>query len=140
MTSTYSRWLMVPRLPTHTSMNNMAKAIDDKAKAKTASGLQTDTDISSSTSTPHRELKPWQPDSEASRDADTFALNGPAKPWDQFETNSRLFGATTNYDEELYTTKLDRSRADFKTREKEAQKLADEILGVSGSVIQFDLS
>ena len=30
------------------------------------------------------------------------------KGWNQFETNARLFGVKTTYDENLYTTKLDR--------------------------------
>lgn len=37
----------------------------------------------------------------------------------------------SDYREELYTTKLDRSGKDFKAREREAQKLADEIMNVS---------
>lgn len=62
-------------------------------------------------------------------DAETFGAAG--GKWDQFETNSRLFGTQTSYQEELYTTKLNKSGADFKAREKEAEKLANEIMGVS---------
>jgi PAB1-binding protein PBP1 len=64
------------------------------------------------------------------RDAETFG--GEAnKGWDQFETNARLFGTTSTYKEELYTTKLNRTGPDFAKRAKEAEKLASEILGVS---------
>jgi PAB1-binding protein PBP1 len=42
-----------------------------------------------------------------------------------------LFGAKTDYDEDLYTTKLNRSGANFKQREAEAERLAKEILNVS---------
>lgn len=52
-------------------------------------------------------------------------------PWDQFETNARLFGAKTDYDEEFYTTKLDRSGAGYKKRERDADRMAAEILSVS---------
>lgn len=52
-------------------------------------------------------------------------------PWDQFETNERLFGAKTDYDEELYTTKLDRSTTNYKRREREAERMAQEIMSVS---------
>jgi PAB1-binding protein PBP1 len=41
-----------------------------------------------------------------------------------------LFGVKTGFDEELYTTKLDRSGADFAEREKRAQALANEIMRV----------
>jgi hypothetical protein len=54
-------------------------------------------------------------------------------PWDQFETNARLFGAKTDYDEEIYTTKLDRSTADYKKRERHADRIASEILSKTSS-------
>jgi len=41
-----------------------------------------------------------------------------------------MFGVTTSFDEEVYTTKLDRSAADFKEKERKAQRIASEILGV----------
>lgn len=55
-------------------------------------------------------------------------MNGTS--WDQFAVNEKLFGVKTNFDEDTYTTKLDRSGADFKEREKRAQRLANEIIGV----------
>ena len=69
----------------------------------------------------------------SSKDAETFGFGGPPSniPWDQFETNARLFGTTTSYQEEIYTTKLNRGVADYKKREKEAEKLASEITGAS---------
>lgn len=47
--------------------------------------------------------------------------------WDQFAVNEKKFGLSTDFDEELYTTKLDRSRSDYKERERRAIKLANEI-------------
>ncbi|CAJ0843887.1 10321_t:CDS:10, partial [Entrophospora sp. SA101] len=47
--------------------------------------------------------------------------------WDQFAANEQLFGIATDFNEEIYTTKLDRSKADFKEREKAAIALANEI-------------
>jgi PAB1-binding protein PBP1 len=47
--------------------------------------------------------------------------------WDQFETNERLFGVNTDFNEEDYTTKLDRSDPSFKAKEAMAIKLAKEI-------------
>jgi PAB1-binding protein PBP1 len=50
--------------------------------------------------------------------------------WNQFTANEKLFGVKTAFDEEVYTTKLDRSGADFAEREKRAQALANEIMRV----------
>lgn len=67
----------------------------------------------------------------AGRDSETFGAAAGTPSWDQFETNARLFGTKTNYQEEIYTTKLNKGGADFKKREKEAERLAGEIMGVS---------
>lgn len=47
--------------------------------------------------------------------------------WDQFATNERLFGVDTDFDEEIYTTALDKSDPDFKRKEAAAKRMADEI-------------
>lgn len=47
--------------------------------------------------------------------------------WDQFAANERLFGVRTDFDEEIYTTKLDRSGSDYKAREQQAIQIANEI-------------
>ena len=48
--------------------------------------------------------------------------------WDQFAANERAFGLRTDYDDEIYTTRLDRSTSDFKQREARAAQLEREIL------------
>ncbi|BGP45996.1 poly(A)-binding protein binding protein [Rhodotorula kratochvilovae] len=50
------------------------------------------------------------------------------KGWDQFAVNESRFGLKTDYDDEIYTTKLDRSGNDFKAREARAAQLEKEIL------------
>ena len=50
-------------------------------------------------------------------------------PWDQFAANEEMFGVTTSFDEHVYTTRIDKSGPGFKEREREAQRLADEIMG-----------
>jgi PAB1-binding protein PBP1 len=50
--------------------------------------------------------------------------------WDQFAVNEKLFGVKANFDEEAYTTKLDRNAPDFKEKEKKAAALANEIMSV----------
>ncbi len=105
--------------------------------------FQTDADISNSSRGGPRELQPWVSDhpepltpnktNGSAKDAETFGGGGNGQ-WDQFATNERLFGATSDYKEELYTTKLNKSGPDFKKREKEAEKLAHEILNASHAV------
>lgn len=63
-------------------------------------------------------------------DQETFG-NASTGAWDQFETNKRLFGGDSTYDENIYTTRLDRSAPDYKQKEKEAERLANEIQNVS---------
>jgi PAB1-binding protein PBP1 len=65
-------------------------------------------------------------------DDDTFGpgANGNTS-WDQFSANETLFGVKASFDEDVYTTKLDRSAPDFKERERKAQRIANEIIGVS---------
>lgn len=47
--------------------------------------------------------------------------------WDQFEVNNRLFGVTTDYDENIYTTVIDKSHPDYLKKYAEADKKAREI-------------
>ncbi|PVG04455.1 hypothetical protein CPB86DRAFT_869117 [Serendipita vermifera] len=105
--------------------------------------FKTDTDISTNAgSNPprERELQQWQPDGNAPAATSLANLQGdeatfgPAggysgQPWDQFEVNEQLFGITTKYEEEAYTTKIDRNAPGFKERERKAQQLANEIMG-----------
>ncbi|RKP12164.1 hypothetical protein BJ684DRAFT_17321 [Piptocephalis cylindrospora] len=54
--------------------------------------------------------------------------SGDGEPWDQFAANESLFGVRTDYTEEAYTTPLDRSAPGYAAREKEAERIAREIL------------
>lgn len=118
--------------------------------------FRTDREISRTTQPKReRELQAWQPDAPtaeanpglagqngaATRGDDvTFGPNtgGSNRTWDQFATNERLFGVKTQFDEDVYTTKLDRSGKDFKEKEKRAERIAAEIMGVS--LLQFRLT
>ncbi|KAG8809504.1 hypothetical protein FRC17_003408, partial [Serendipita sp. 399] len=106
-------------------------------------GFRTDTDISNSntSSAPReRELQAWQqPEATtdmANRlaalqgDEATFGPSGgySGAPWDQFVANEQLYGVKTDFDEEAYTTKLNRNAPGFEERERRAQKIAEEIL------------
>lgn len=54
--------------------------------------------------------------------------------WDQFATNDRMTGTRTNYHEEIYTTKLDRTGSDYRAKEQRAAQLEREILRVRFSI------
>lgn len=77
-----------------------------------------------------RELEPWVPDEDDSQHPELDNIfDGPwNRNWDQFETNKLLFGVKSTFNEELYTTKLERGP---RTRdlEKEAMRIAREIEG-----------
>ena len=89
-----------------------------------------------------RDLQAWAPSSDLPSapsvpgsglgDEDTFGpgANGNTS-WDQFTANEQLFGVKASFDEDVYTTKLNRNAPDFKEREKQAQKIANEILGTT---------
>lgn len=48
--------------------------------------------------------------------------------WDQFEANETLFGVKSTFNEDLYTTKLDRG-PQMRELEREALRIAREIEG-----------
>ncbi|EIM91286.1 uncharacterized protein STEHIDRAFT_48397 [Stereum hirsutum FP-91666 SS1] len=127
---------------------------DAKAPVGNGDSFKTDTDIS--TKAPprrERELKAWADDipgpgtppygsdeltfgelsfasgpGSASHNAASNNLNGSTgQNWDQFAANEKLFGVRTQFDEDAYTTKIDRNAADYKERERRAQVLANEI-------------
>lgn len=111
-------------------------------------GFRTDTDISGTSGLrDQRELQRWGSQTAADdggiggsslEDEALESRGGPSNSkgpggsgkWDQFATNERLFGAKTNYQEEFYTTKLDKTGADFREREARAARLAREIESV----------
>ncbi len=105
--------------------------------------FKTDTDISQKAQRRERELQTWQADlpvptvgasgathGQHSDDITFGAGSSGNSGWNQFTANEKLFGVKTGFDEELYTTKLDRSGADYAEREKRAQALANEIMRV----------
>jgi PAB1-binding protein PBP1 len=105
--------------------------------------FKTDTDIGQKVQRRDRELQAWQADTSSPATAPGGPTHGPHTDditfgagssghggWNQFTVNEKLFGVKTGFDEELYTTKLDRSAADFAEREKKAQALANEIMRV----------
>ncbi|CAK8535957.1 unnamed protein product [Lathyrus sativus] len=77
-----------------------------------------------------RELKPWVPDGDDLQcpELENIFDGQWNRGWDQFETNKALFGIKSTFNEELYTTKLEKGP---QTRELEVQalRIAREIEG-----------
>jgi LsmAD domain/Ataxin 2 SM domain len=99
-------------------------------------GFRTDTQISNSTETfDQRSLQKWVGDAETDMALESTggttgnALGG----WDQFAANEAKFGIKSNYEETMYTTKLDKSGKDYKDRERKADQLAKEIMSSAAS-------
>jgi len=61
-----------------------------------------------------------------SSNANTSGLKGRIGEWDQFQANQELFNVKGTFDENLYTTELDKSQIDSK-KIAEAERLAREI-------------
>lgn len=94
------------------------------------SGFQTDSSISGGRFNDKRELQRWDA-GDAANDSiggleDSTDSN---KPWDQFAVNAAKFGVHSDYDENIYTTKIDRSRPDYNDRVARAERLARKIEG-----------
>ncbi|TKA49201.1 hypothetical protein B0A54_01277 [Friedmanniomyces endolithicus] len=94
--------------------------------------FRTDTEISSrQTAMPQeRQLQRW--DDSADTDID-MSLDSGETGWDQFATNEKLYGVRTTYDENIYTTAIDRRDPRYKQREAEAARIAREIEGSSAA-------
>ena len=95
-------------------------------KLGTTAGFRTDADISGSFVPRERNLQRWEPSADAGND---MSLEGTGDAWDQFQTNEQRFGLKSDYDENIYTTMIDKSHPDYRRREAEAQRIAQEIEG-----------
>ncbi|KAL5700541.1 Polyadenylate-binding protein-interacting protein 3 [Ranunculus cassubicifolius] len=79
---------------------------------------------------PERELGRWAPgeDDPQCPELENIFDGTWNRHWDQFETNAVLFGVQSTFDEELYTTKLERG-PQMRDIEREALRIAKEIEG-----------
>ena len=111
--------------------------------------FKTDVDISKAAPRRERELQAWADDIPEGATASgrggishsddlTFGPGAShGNNWDQFAANEKLFGVKAGFDEDAYTTKLDRNAPDFKEKEKRAAALANEIMSVSASHVSL---
>ena len=75
-------------------------------------------------------LQKWVPEAPAETDGSlesTRMKSSGGAAWDQFAENERRFGLTTDYDENIYTTTIDKSHPQYKQRLADAEKKAREI-------------
>lgn len=95
------------------------------------SSFQTDTSISAGGRLGGaRELQRWDaggPSSNGLGDGGLEDTSDSKQPWDQFAANKAKFGVETDYDENIYTTAIDRSRPDYKEKLARADQLARRI-------------
>ena len=90
------------------------------------SSFRTDAAISNSRFGAERSLKAWVPDASYEIDG-SLEKQGSGGAWDQFAENERLFGLKTDYDENIYTTAIDKSHPQYKERLAAAERKAREI-------------
>ncbi|KAI9796878.1 MAG: hypothetical protein M1833_005927 [Piccolia ochrophora] len=109
---------------------------DSPAPAKIPNGapskFQTDTDISGNLAMRERNLQRWEPSADTDVDLSLETVQkapGPVGSWDQFEANERLYGVKSDYDENYYTTVIDKNNPQYRQREARAERIAREIEG-----------
>ncbi|KAH7347932.1 hypothetical protein B0T11DRAFT_308458 [Plectosphaerella cucumerina] len=96
-----------------------------RAQNGSKGSFRTDSAISGSRFT-ERTLERWVPDSSDGVDG-SLESSANTGPWDQFAENERRFGITTDYDENIYTTSINKSHPQYKDRFAAADKAAREI-------------
>jgi PAB1-binding protein PBP1 len=93
-----------------------------------ASSFRTDSAISGGRNQGERVLQRWVPDAPEDVDGSLESTRmKSAGGWDQFAENGRLFGLKTDYDENIYTTTIDKNHPQYKQRVAEAERKAREI-------------
>lgn len=112
-------------------MQIQVEHINFNESVQTEQKFQTDSEISGKFEIKEKELHKWVPSNNEA--ADFGLLEDLSQPlsngevWDQFEANEKLFGVKSEFDEDLYTTKVDKSHPSYKQREAEAARIAQEI-------------
>ncbi|CAI7654327.1 unnamed protein product [Penicillium manginii] len=112
------------------SVPNVSPAEVSAKETNGAAKFRTDADISGNLAMRERTLQRWEPaEDEAHMSLESSIGNSTG--WDQFAANEKLFGAKTDYDENIYTTSLDRSSPAYRQQAASAAKIAAEIEGTS---------
>ena len=73
-------------------------------------------------------MQPWTSTTDTNVDLSLEgSASGGGETWDQFAANSQLFGLKTDYNEDYYTTTINRSSPAYREIEAKAQRIAREI-------------
>ncbi|KAL8646566.1 MAG: hypothetical protein Q9210_006062 [Variospora velana] len=107
----------------HLAVDGVTFDISERAQN---GSFRTDADISGNLALRERNLQRWEPSTDTEID---LSLDGKGGAWDQFQANEQRFGLKTDYDENIYTTSIDKSHPDYRRREAEALRIAQEIEG-----------
>ncbi|MCJ1308364.1 hypothetical protein MMC25_002017 [Agyrium rufum] len=94
-----------------------------------SSGFRTDVDISGNLAVRERNLQRWVSPSGNNSDTALESLESTTGDYDQFKVNEQRFGVRSDYDENFYTTHIDRSNPLYSMRAAEADRIAREIEG-----------
>ncbi|KAI5284061.1 hypothetical protein KEM54_001617, partial [Ascosphaera aggregata] len=105
---------------------NVTSVPANPRKAKKAPDFKTDTDISGKQEIREKPLQRWEPEPGDAADL-SLESAGTTTGWDQFAANERLFGARSTWDENLYTTKIDRTDPSYRQKAAEAARIARQI-------------
>ncbi len=89
--------------------------------------FRTDAAISSTRPAGERTLQRWVPDGGSPDVEGGLERSSSHGHWDQFAENERRFGIRTSYNEDYYTTPLDKSHPQYAQRLAAAEKTAREI-------------
>ncbi|KAJ6439615.1 PAB1 binding protein (Pbp1) [Purpureocillium lavendulum] len=103
-----------------------AAKVDGRSQNGNRQGFRTDAAISNSRYGSERTLQRWVPDSADGLDGGLEASSS-SGPWDQFAENERLFGLKTDYDENIYTTAINKNHPQYKERKAAAERKVREI-------------
>ncbi|MCJ1271313.1 hypothetical protein MMC22_011213 [Lobaria immixta] len=119
----------------HLAVEGVGFGSQDDSQNGSSTGFRTDTDISGNPTVRERSLQRWEPSVGAGEPiagaGDDLSLQQSDGPWDQFQANEQKFGLKSDYDENIYTTMIDRSNPLYAQREAEAQRIAQEIVGTT---------
>ncbi|PNS20034.1 Ataxin-2 [Sphaceloma murrayae] len=91
------------------------------------SGFRTDVEISGNLDMRERLLQKWEPgpnDVDLSLGHDESLGSG---QWDQFAANEKLYNVRSDYDEDMYTTAIDKSNPQYRQIAERAERLAREM-------------
>ncbi|KAL9100539.1 MAG: hypothetical protein Q9163_004096 [Psora crenata] len=106
-------------------------ALQDKRSNGVPTGFRTDADIAGHKIGQERELQPWVPPPDTEVDQ-SLESSGSTGTWDQFQANENLFGVRSDYDESIYTSRIDKSHPNYREREAAAMRMAQK-MGESSS-------